>query len=99
MQAVIISDLHIGSPYFHFGIFERFIEKLPAECDLIMNGDIIDSPYAKMEDSDQKVLDLLKEISGRQKVVWIRGNHDNGYMPDNFGDIIFKSSDSIGKRL
>ncbi len=99
MQAVIISDLHIGSPYFQFGIFERFIEKLPAECDLIMNGDIIDSPYAKMEDSDQKVLDLLKEISGRQKVVWIRGNHDNGYMPDNFGDIIFKSSDSIGKRL
>lgn len=99
MKSIIISDLHIGSRYFQFGIFERFIEKLPIDYELVMNGDIIDSPYAKMEASDQKVLDLLKEISCRQKVVWVRGNHDNGYVPQNFGKIIFKSSHSIGKRL
>ncbi len=99
MNAIIISDLHIGSPYFQFGIFERFIDTLPTDYELIMNGDIIDSPYAKMEDSDQKVLDLLKEISCRQRVVWIQGNHDNGYVPENFGQIMFKSSYSIGKRL
>ena len=99
MKSIIISDLHIGSRYFQFGIFERFIEKLPIDYELVMNGDIIDSPYAKMEASDQNVLNLLKEISCRQKVVWVRGNHDNGYVPQNFGKIIFKSSYSIGKRL
>jgi UDP-2,3-diacylglucosamine pyrophosphatase LpxH len=99
MKAIVISDLHIGSPYFQFGIFERFIEKLPIDYELIMNGDIVDSPYAKMEVSDRKVLDLLKEISCRQKVVWLRGNHDNGYVPKNFGNTIFTSSYSIGKRL
>ncbi len=99
MKSIIISDLHIGSRYFQFGIFERFIEKLPHDYELILNGDIIDSPYAKMEASDQEALDLLKKISCRQKVVWIRGNHDNGYVPKNIGKIIFISSYSIGKRL
>jgi UDP-2,3-diacylglucosamine pyrophosphatase LpxH len=99
MQAIIISDLHIGSPYFRFGIFERFIETLPTDYELILNGDIIDSPYAKMASSDQQVLDLLKTMSCRQKVVWLRGNHDNGYVPDNFGNTIFKSSYRIGTRL
>ena len=99
MNAIIVSDLHIGSRYFQFGIFERFLEKLPADHDLIMNGDIIDSPYVKMEQSDQRILDMIKAISYRQKVVWIRGNHDNGYVPKNFGETIFKRQYRIGNRL
>ena len=99
MNAIIVSDLHIGSRYFQFGVFERFLEKLPPDHDLIMNGDIIDSPYVKMEQSDQRILDMIKAISYRQKVVWVRGNHDNGYVPKNFGDAIFKRRYSIGSRL
>lgn len=99
MDAIIISDLHIGSPYFQFGVFERFLEELPADHELIMNGDIIDSPYVKMEESDQRALDMIEAISYRQKVVWIRGNHDNGYVPKSFGKTIFKSSHRIGNRL
>ena len=99
MNAIIISDLHIGSRYFQFGVFERFIEKFPADHELIMNGDIIDSPYVKMGKSDQRALDMIESISYRQKVVWIRGNHDNGYVPESFGKTIFKSSHRIGNRL
>ena len=99
MNAIIVSDLHIGSRYFQFGVFERFLEEFPADHELIMNGDIIDSPYVKMEKSDQRALDMIKTISYRQKVVWLRGNHDNGYVPENFGNTIFKSSHRIGKRL
>ncbi len=99
MNAIIISDLHIGSRYFQFGVFERFLEKFPADHELVMNGDIIDSPYVKMEKSDQRVLDMIESISNRQKVVWIRGNHDNGYVPESFGKTIFKSSHRIGNRL
>ena len=99
MNVNIVSDLHIGSRYFQFGIFERFLEELPADHELIMNGDIIDSPYAKMQIADQRILDKIEEISYRQKVVYIRGNHDNGYVPKSFGKVIFKSSYRIGKRL
>ena len=99
MNAIIVSDLHIGSPYFQFGIFERFLDELPADHDLIMNGDIIDSPYVKMDPSEQKILNIIREISYRQNVVWIRGNHDNGYVPEDFGKAVFKKSHSIEKRL
>ena len=99
MNAIIVSDLHIGSRYFQFGAFERFLEELPADHELIMNGDIVDSPYVKMETSDQRILDLIEDISYRQKVVWVRGNHDNGYVPQTFGNTIFKSSHRIGNRL
>ena len=99
MKAIIVSDLHIGSRYFQFGVFERFLEEFPADHELIMNGDIIDSPYVKMDKSDQRILDLIEDISYRQKVIWIRGNHDNGYVPKDFGKTIFKSFHSIDNRL
>jgi UDP-2,3-diacylglucosamine pyrophosphatase LpxH len=99
MNAIIVSDLHIGSRYFQFGVFERFMEAFPADHELIMNGDIIDSPYAKMEKSDQRILDMIQEISGQRKVVWVRGNHDNGYVPESFGKTIFKSSHRVDNRL
>jgi len=99
MNAIIVSDLHIGSRYFKCGPFEHFLKELPPDHDLIMNGDIIDSPYVKMETADQRILDLIEDISFRRKVVWIRGNHDNGYVPQRFGNTIFKSSHSIDDRL
>jgi UDP-2,3-diacylglucosamine pyrophosphatase LpxH len=99
MKAIVVSDLHIGSGFFKFGPFERFLNALPADHELIMNGDVIDSPYASMASSDQGILDLLEDISFRQKVVWIRGNHDNGYLPQGFGNTIFRSSYSIGRRI
>jgi UDP-2,3-diacylglucosamine pyrophosphatase LpxH len=99
MNAIIVSDLHIGSRYFKFGSFEHFLKELPADHELIMNGDIIDSPYVKMAPPDQRILDLIREISYRRKVTWIRGNHDNGYVPKSFGNTIFKTSHSIENRL
>ena len=99
MNAIIVSDLHIGSRYFQFGVFERFMEAFPADHELILNGDIVDSPYVKMEKSDQRALDMIKNLSYRQPVVWVRGNHDNGYVPKGFGQAVFQSSHRIGKRL
>jgi UDP-2,3-diacylglucosamine pyrophosphatase LpxH len=99
MNTIIVSDLHIGSRYFQFGVFERFMEKFPADHELILNGDIVDSPYVKMAKSDQQALDMIKNMSYRQPVVWVRGNHDNGYVPKDFGKAIFKSSHRIGQRL
>jgi UDP-2,3-diacylglucosamine pyrophosphatase LpxH len=99
MKAIVVSDLHIGSRYFQSGIFERFLEELPSDHELILNGDIIDSPYVKMATSDQRILDTIERLSHRQKVIWIRGNHENGYVPSSFGKTVFKSSHTIANRL
>ena len=98
-KAIIVSDLHIGSRFFLCEDFERFVVTVSDEYDIILNGDIIDNPYEKLSTSHQRVLNHLEEISYRQKVVWVRGNHDNGYVPKKFGNALFCRSYSIGSRL
>jgi UDP-2,3-diacylglucosamine pyrophosphatase LpxH len=99
MNAIIVSDLHIGSQYLQSRILEDFLEALPKDHEFILNGDIIDQPYLKMKKSDQRILDCIKQKSLGQKVVWIRGNHDNGYTPTGFGKVKVTRSYSIGNRL
>jgi UDP-2,3-diacylglucosamine pyrophosphatase LpxH len=99
MNAIIVSDLHIGSQYLQSQILENFLEALPEDHEFILNGDIIDQPYLKMNQSDQRILDRIEQISLNQKVVWIRGNHDNGYTPTGLGKVKVTSSYSIGNRL
>ena len=99
MNAIIISDLHIGSHYLQSRILEDFLDSIPKDHEFIMNGDIIEQPYLKMTKSDQRILDRIEQISLGQKVVWIQGNHDNGYTPSGLGKVKLTRSYSIGKRL
>ncbi|MGD8446802.1 MAG: UDP-2,3-diacylglucosamine diphosphatase [Desulfobacterales bacterium] len=99
MNAIVISDLHIGSQYLKSRTLEDFLEAIPKDHEIIMNGDIIDQPYLKMTKSDQRILDRIEQISLGQKVVWIQGNHDNGYTPSGLGKVKVTRSYSIGKRL
>ncbi len=99
MNSIIVSDLHIGSRYFLHKHFERFLENLPENDEIVLNGDIIDNPYAKMKPQDQQILDRIEQISFRQKVVWVRGNHDNGYRPKEFEQIHFKNHYSLKNKL
>ncbi len=99
MNAIIVSDLHIGSQYLQSRILKDFLEALPEDHEFILNGDIIDQPYSKMEKSDQRILDRIEQISLGQPVVWVRGNHDNGYTPTGLGKVKVTRSYSIGNRL
>ena len=99
MKAIIVSDLHIGSRYFLRADFMKFLQHIPQDHEFILNGDIIDNPYAKMSSADQALLDYLREMSLRQPVVWVRGNHDNGYVPDNFSKVKIKRHYAVQKRL
>jgi UDP-2,3-diacylglucosamine pyrophosphatase LpxH len=99
MNAIIVSDLHIGSRYFSHRNFEQFLNNVPEDFEFILNGDIIDNPYRNMEPPDQQILDRFGEMSLRQKVVWVRGNHDNGYIPDSLGNIQIKQHHNLQKRL
>ena len=99
MNAIIVSDLHIGSAYFQNRAFERFLGHLPEDRTLIFNGDIVDCPYGAMQKADQRIIDRLERISQRQQVIWIRGNHDNGYLAKIPGAVEVTRSYSIGNRL
>jgi UDP-2,3-diacylglucosamine pyrophosphatase LpxH len=99
MKAIVISDLHIGSRYFLRQNFEQFLNNIPEDVDFILNGDIINNLYEKMDSADRHMLDRFGDMSLRQKVVWVRGNHDNGYIPDNLGNIQIKQHHALGKRL
>ena len=99
MNAIIVSDLHIGSRYFLYQDFESFLGNISEECELILNGDIVDNPYSKLVEPHQRIMERIKEISYRQKVVWVRGNHDNGYIPKEFREVHFKSLYNIKHRL
>ena len=99
MNAIIVSDLHIGSKFFLYHDFDFFLNDIPQGAEFILNGDIIENPYANLKPTDQQILDCFAEMSRRQKVVWVRGNHDNGYIPQNLGNIHIKPYHSIQKRL
>jgi UDP-2,3-diacylglucosamine pyrophosphatase LpxH len=99
MNLIIVSDLHIGSRYFVPETFELFLSQMPEGCELILNGDVIDHPYVKLKPSHRKILGRIKQRSLRQKVIWLQGNHDNGYIPDQFGKVVFKRSHCVDNRL
>lgn len=99
MNAIIVSDLHLGSRYFCYQEFERFLKSIPRDYELILNGDIIDNPKAQLAPPHQSILHLIKKFSCRQRVVWVQGNHDKGFVTKGFGKVNFKSVYSIGNRL
>ena len=44
MNAIIVSDLHMGSRYFQSEAFGGFLDNLPDIDELILNGDVLDRP-------------------------------------------------------
>jgi UDP-2,3-diacylglucosamine pyrophosphatase LpxH len=99
MSAIIVSDLHIGSKYFLYHRFDRFLENMPAGHELILNGDVVDNPYKRFETKDLKMLEKIRKHSSQRKVVWVRGNHDNSFTIGEPGDIQFVRHYSLGSEL
>lgn len=89
MNAIIVSDLHLGSHYFQSHAFGKFLDTIADIDELILNGDVLDRPHARLEPLHQQTIDRIEQLSYRCKVVWVRGNHDNGYMPASMGKIEF----------
>jgi UDP-2,3-diacylglucosamine pyrophosphatase LpxH len=81
VDAVIISDLHLGSDNCQARSLCRLLERiadheLPATR-LILNGDLFDSiDFRRLRKHHWKVLSLLRKLSDRIEIVWICGNHD-----------------------
>jgi UDP-2,3-diacylglucosamine pyrophosphatase LpxH len=92
-QAIIVSDLHLGTKDSKAEEFMEFLEKHPTDL-LILNGDIIDgwalNRGAKWKKQHTKVISKLLKLSNKTQIVWIRGNHDEflqEFMGNHFGGI------------
>lgn len=98
-SAFIVSDLHLGNGYFFQEPFLSWLDQLPPDAQLILNGDIIDNPRKPMREDHRVVLDRLVEESRRRTVIWVYGNHDEDLALEDPGEIQFVESWEVGKRL
>jgi UDP-2,3-diacylglucosamine pyrophosphatase LpxH len=99
MDVVVVSDLHLESVHTLSHLIAPFIENLPEGCDLILNGDIIDSCYPNLPRKNLHILDLIGKESLRRNIVWIRGNHDDCSLLRDKGKIHFKRIHTVDSRL
>jgi UDP-2,3-diacylglucosamine pyrophosphatase LpxH len=99
MNAVVISDLHLESVHTLYDQIALFIGNLPEDCDLILNGDIIDSSYPNLPRQNLQILELIRQESFSRKTVWIRGNHDDCSLLQDRGRIYFKRIHTVDNRL
>lgn len=81
LDALIISDLHLGSDNCQAKPLVRLLESiLEGELrvrSLIINGDVFDSiDFRRLKKTHWKVLSLIRHLSDKIEVIWIAGNHD-----------------------
>jgi len=78
-QAIIVSDLHLGTKDSKAEEFIEFLETHPTDL-LILNGDIVDgwalNRGTKWKKKHTKVISKLLQLSNKTRIIWIRGNHD-----------------------
>ena len=88
--AALISDMHVGSPFFQKNAFENFIKWLHTDEGgrveyIIHGGDMIDNRGGNPIDEMRESAKLLDRIPDGIKVIMCPGNHDsvNGSLPQH----------------
>ena len=87
--AFVVSDLHLGSEFFFHDRFIDWLDSLPPDASLVLNGDTIDDPDEELEPAHKAVLDRLAQESKRREVIWIYGNHDADFVLENPAQVRF----------
>ena len=95
----VVSDLHLGNHYFNHRAFIAWLDQLPLNATLVLNGDIIDDPAKPLNGCHDAVLKRIIVESSRRSVVWIHGNHDADFQMKDIGKIRFLREWKIVDRL
>ena len=98
-EAVIVSDIHLGSRFSHCDAFLTWLDGLPRYRPVVLNGDILDDPRDKLFGCHHRALNRLIKISFEREVVWVLGNHDDDLLWDKLGRITIARHLEIGKTL
>lgn len=80
-DAVVISDLHLGSDNCQAKTLLQFLERLrPGDLDtkrLVLNGDVFDSiDFRRLKKHHWRILSKLRKLSDTVEILWVHGNHD-----------------------
>src|SRR5260370_39737207 len=81
LDAVILSDLHLGSDNCQAKSICHLLEQLAegelVAARLILNGDVFDSiDVRRLNKNHWKVLSLIRKLSDDVETIWLCGNHD-----------------------
>lgn len=80
-DAVVISDIHLGSDNCQAKYLVHFLEEVRRGTmrakQLILNGDVFDSiDFRRLKKHHWGILSEIRKLSDEMEVVWINGNHD-----------------------
>jgi UDP-2,3-diacylglucosamine pyrophosphatase LpxH len=80
-DAIVVSDLHLGSDNCEAESLVRFLESIRSgerpTRRLILNGDVFDSiDFRRLKRRHWRVLSLVRKMSDEIEIIWINGNHD-----------------------
>ena len=77
-DAIIISDLHLGSRICQAILLQKFLHAIQEKTkELILNGDIFDSwDFRRLQKQHWKVLSQIRHLSDKINITWLFGNHD-----------------------
>lgn len=76
LDAVLLSDVHLGSPSCQVRPVQQFLETLPPTRRLVLNGDVLENTEYRLTKQHWRVLSHLRKLSDQLELVWVRGNHD-----------------------
>lgn len=82
VDAIIVSDLHLGSENCQAKMLCGFLEELADEPEkrpakLILNGDVFDSfDFRRLKKNHWKVLSWIRKLADQMDIIWLCGNHD-----------------------
>ena len=98
-HTVVISDVHIGSPFCRHELFLKFLDALRPGTTVVFNGDTIDNPCRPLSEIDQLLVARIEDLANRCTVVWLPGNHDSECRPCNSEAISYHDTYTIANRL
>ncbi|OVE74991.1 hypothetical protein BVX97_06015 [bacterium E08(2017)] len=85
----IVSDVHLGARFCKGEDFMAFLDILPDDADLVLNGDTVTHMHRNLTDLHMQILERLRSESEKRDVVLMIGNHDPFYKYENTGKIRF----------
>ncbi|PWT82619.1 MAG: UDP-2,3-diacylglucosamine diphosphatase [Acidobacteria bacterium] len=77
MDAVLVSDLHLGAESSQVQKFQEFLSELPLTSRLVLNGDVLESTEYRLTKQHWRILSSLRKLSDQLELIWVRGNHDS----------------------
>lgn len=83
-KTVILSDIHLGLKACNTASLRAVLKPLDID-QIILNGDIIDSPnFSRLTPDQWEIVDLLRDRAISASVKFVRGNHDGEHSPRGF---------------